>query len=169
MSDIRRVLRLAGFRLLASAFLTNVVLVLTAALCAAILARVASIMFGFRPDWYQLAMWGGVGVVALALVWTLVRAPRAAVVARRVDEGADLKETLSTALIVEKNPDAWCRNVIEAASAKARTLNVAQAVPVRAPRQWPMQAFAARNSSRLTPETLTNAPISRNIGITPKV
>jgi hypothetical protein len=35
------------------------------------------------------------------------------------------------------------------------------------PRRWPMKLLAARNSSRLTPEADTNAPISRNIGITP--
>ena len=37
------------------------------------------------------------------------------------------------------------------------------------PRRWPRKVLAARNSSRLIPELDTNAPISRNIGITPKV
>ena len=36
------------------------------------------------------------------------------------------------------------------------------------PFQWPTKVLAARNSSRLMPETETKAPISRNIGITPK-
>ena len=36
------------------------------------------------------------------------------------------------------------------------------------PFQWPTKVLAARNSSRLMPETETNAPISRNIGMTPK-
>ena len=35
------------------------------------------------------------------------------------------------------------------------------------PRQWPTTVLAARNSSRLTPEFDTKAPISRNIGMTP--
>jgi hypothetical protein len=35
------------------------------------------------------------------------------------------------------------------------------------PFQWPTKVLAARNSSRLMPETDTNAPINRNIGITP--
>ncbi len=39
----------------------------------------------------------------------------------------------------------------------------------RPPRRWPISALAARNSSRLTPDTETKAPISMNIGITPKV
>jgi hypothetical protein len=37
------------------------------------------------------------------------------------------------------------------------------------PRRCPTKVLAARNSSRLMPELVTNAPISRNIGITPKV
>ena len=36
------------------------------------------------------------------------------------------------------------------------------------PLQCPTKVLAARNNSRLMPETETNAPISRNIGITPK-
>jgi hypothetical protein len=37
------------------------------------------------------------------------------------------------------------------------------------PRKCPTKPLAARNSSRLMPELLTKVPISRNIGITPKV
>jgi hypothetical protein len=37
------------------------------------------------------------------------------------------------------------------------------------PRRWPRKPFAARNSSRLMPELVTNAPMRRNIGMTPKV
>ena len=37
------------------------------------------------------------------------------------------------------------------------------------PRRCPSQVLAARNNSRLMPETVTNAPISRNIGMTPNV
>jgi hypothetical protein len=39
----------------------------------------------------------------------------------------------------------------------------------RPPRRWPIIELAALKSSRLTPETETSAPISMNIGITPKV
>ena len=35
------------------------------------------------------------------------------------------------------------------------------------PLQCPTNVFAARNNSRLMPDTETNAPINRNIGITP--
>jgi len=39
----------------------------------------------------------------------------------------------------------------------------------RPPRQWPTKVLAARNNSRLMPEAVTNAPMSRNIGMTPKL
>ena len=39
----------------------------------------------------------------------------------------------------------------------------------RPPRRWPIIELAALKSSRLTPDTDTSAPISMNIGITPKV
>ena len=37
------------------------------------------------------------------------------------------------------------------------------------PRRWPRNEFAARNSSRLMPEVVANAPISRNSGTTAKL
>ncbi len=54
----------------------------------------------------------------------------------------------------------------EIAANPAQAMMVAKPSP---PRRWPSSVLAARNSSRLMPELDTKAPISRNIGITPKV
>ena len=54
----------------------------------------------------------------------------------------------------------------EIAAKPAQAAMVAMPSP---PLKWPRKALAARNSSRLMPELETNAPISRNIGMTPKV
>ena len=54
----------------------------------------------------------------------------------------------------------------EIAAKPAQAAMVAMPSP---PFRWPRNALAARNSSRLMPEFDTNAPISRNIGMTPKV
>lgn len=143
MSEIRSVLRAARFRLLAGSFLRYLVLALTAALVAGMVLRVASVMLGIGVEWTQVATWGGGLVVAAALGFTLATTPRAAAVARRVDEGADLRETLSTALSVQGSPDAWAKAVVETASQRARTVDVRRAVPVRAPRSWPMPLTAA--------------------------
>ncbi len=143
MSEIRRVLRAASLRMLAGSFLRHLVLALTAALVAAMVLRVATVMLGVGVDWAQVATWGGVAIVAVAGLWTLFTMPRAAAVARRLDEGADLRETISTALSVQGSSDAWAKAVVEAAALRARTVNVRQAVPVRAPRSWPMPLTAA--------------------------
>ena len=39
----------------------------------------------------------------------------------------------------------------------------------RPPLKWPRNALPARNSSRLMPDVVANAPISRNIGTTAKL
>ncbi len=39
----------------------------------------------------------------------------------------------------------------------------------RPPRKWPRNAFAARNSSRLMPDVVANAPIRRKSGTTAKL
>lgn len=143
MSEIRRVLRLARMRLLFAAFLRHAVLALTAAILAVMVLRVSSVMLGFGVDWWSLATWGPTLVFAVAMIWTLAAMPMQQAVARRVDEGADLKETLSTALAVQGSPDAWCKAVVESASAKARTVDVRRAIPVHAPRTWPMPLTAA--------------------------
>jgi chemotaxis protein histidine kinase CheA len=143
MSEIRRVLRAASLRMLVGSFLRYLVLALTAGLVAGMALRVATVMLGVGVDWSQVATWGGAAVVGIAGMWTLFTAPRAAAVARRVDEGADLRETISTALSVQGSADAWAKAVVEAAALRARTVNVRQAVPVRAPRTWPMPLTAA--------------------------
>ena len=48
-------------------------------------------------------------------------------------------------------------------------LGIATVAIPKPPRKWPTKPLAAPNSSRLMPELLTNVPISRNIGMTPKV
>ncbi len=48
MTDIQRVLRLAGLRLMLSAFLRNTVLTLTVAIVAVMLLRVATVVLGGR-------------------------------------------------------------------------------------------------------------------------
>lgn len=143
MSEVNRVLRAAGLRLMLTAFFRNLVLALTAALVAVIILRVLSVVFGIGVDWLSIAWYGPAVVLGASLIWSLFTIPRRMAIARRVDEGANLKETISTALSVTGQTDPWCQTVIESAVAKARTVNVAQAVPVTAPRSWPLPLTAA--------------------------
>ncbi|MGH7131549.1 MAG: hypothetical protein ACREJO_06350 [Phycisphaerales bacterium] len=143
MNDIARVIRQAAWRIGVSRFLEAMVWLACAAFLAAALVRVAEKLGLMTANWTQIAMYAPPGVIVLAIVYALVRRLPALAVARRVDEGADLRESLSTALHVQGTEDPWARNVVEYAQRKAVGVNVAQAVPITAPRRWPAVLIAA--------------------------
>jgi hypothetical protein len=138
MNDIRRVLRAAAWRLSFVEFLRGLVVMITVVLASAIVTRL--VQQGFRLDlpWKEIAYWAGAGAVFGAFVWTIVRRADRFAVARRVDDGAHLRETLSTALCVAGSSDPWARVTVESAAQKARTVSVRQAVPIQSPRFWPV-------------------------------
>jgi chemotaxis protein histidine kinase CheA len=137
MNDIRRVLRAASWRLFLTGAAKWLVLGVMVVLAGAIVTRIIQQGTAWDVPWQAVAMWAPVGVLALALLLGLVTRPDRAATARRVDEGADLREALSTALWAQGQDDPWSRAAVESAAARARTVNVRQAVPVTAPRSWP--------------------------------
>lgn len=143
MSDITRVLRKAALRLVLTRFLSGLVIAATVALGAAILLRVAEQVLGLSFAWQRVALWGPASVVVVVMISTLVRRHDRLAVARRVDEGADLRESLSTALCAKDATDPWSRAVVETAVVQARTVDLRRALPVQAPRTWPMPLVAA--------------------------
>ncbi len=148
MNDIRRVVRAAAWRVGAIAYLRNLVILLAIALIALIGLRVVEQLFAFTAIagagitsgamWKQVAMWTGGGCAVLALLWTLFTLADSKAVARRVDEGANLKEAISTAIYIEKATDPWSKATIESASRSARGVRLSQAVPIQPPRFWPV-------------------------------
>ncbi|MBL8763501.1 MAG: hypothetical protein JNM07_04445 [Phycisphaerae bacterium] len=137
MGEISRVLASAARRLFLSELLRGVVLGLCVALGALIVLRVSQQMFGFALEWPRIGWYAALGAAAAGLAWAAFNYPARATVARRVDEGADLREALSTALCVADAPDGWARAVVASASERARTVDVRKAVPIRGPRFWP--------------------------------
>lgn len=142
MSEVRRVVRKAGWRLVLIDYFRVLAVVLAGALALAILARVVERVFGlgaqFAPWWPKAALWGSVGVVVLSLIAALVRKQRTLAVAQVLDERAGLKEALSTSLYIEKAQDPWSRNVVESAQRVAAGVKVGQAIPFEPPRLWPV-------------------------------
>lgn len=136
MDTIRSVIRGAWWRMLLTRFLSDLTWCVSGGLVAALAVRVAQQVFALSVDWPRVALGLGVAVVAVAAGWSIVRRPTGAAAARRVDEGADLKESLSTALSVERDGTAWSTLVVETAAQRARGLNVGRAVPVAVPRHW---------------------------------
>jgi hypothetical protein len=137
MNDIRRVLRAARWRLFLGGAIRWLVLGALVVLGGAIVARIVQQGTAWELPWRAVAMWTPLAVLAVALLLGLVTRPDRPATARRVDEGADLREALSTALWAQGNDDPWSRAAVESAAARARTVNVRRAVPVGAPRSWP--------------------------------
>lgn len=143
MGQITAVLRRAGRRLGVARFIEALIVLSTGLLAACVLARLAQQIFTLNVPWLSVLMYAPGAVVALAGVYALATRAPAAVLARRVDEGADLRETLSTALAVEKSDSPWARSVVSEAQSAAARVDVRRAVPITAPRWWPSPLVAA--------------------------
>lgn len=143
MGPISTLLRRAGWRLGVARFIEALIVLCTGLLAAAIVVRIAQQAFTFNVPWLAILTYGPAVIVALSLVYSLVRRDSSLAVARRVDEGADLRESLSTALAVQGSSDAWARTMVEQATERARTVDVRKAVPITVPRWWPSPIVAA--------------------------
>lgn len=143
MHDIRRVIRSASLRLLAERLAFGLVGALTLALAAAIALRLAQQLLGVEVAWWTVAAWGAAAVAAGAGAWSWFTRPGPGAVARRVDEGADLRDTLSTALYVAGSSDPWAHAIVETAARRAREVDVRRAVPLRSPRMLPVPLVLA--------------------------
>jgi hypothetical protein len=145
MHEIRRVLQAAARRLLLIRLLESCMWTATLAiglLVGLIVAdRALSLGLG-QTAWRGLPFLAWAGLLALALasfgggVWAVLTRPREAAVARVVDGRAGLRESLSTALCVEREGDAWSRAVVESAAERARRVVVRDALPIGAPPSW---------------------------------
>lgn len=140
MQEINRVLSAAAMRLAVANFIRGLVFAATAIVLGLLLARIVQQVFGLAFPWKIIAYSAAGAALLTAFVWSFVVRPSKAAVARRVDEGANLKESLSTALSIEKyqNDDPWARVTVESAVRQARGVRVSHAVPIAAPKFWPV-------------------------------
>ncbi len=142
MHEIKRVLRRAAWRLGIASYVRNVVYLIAAALVLSILARLVERLWPLSEPlpWIPIAYWAGGAVVLLALGWSLYSRQTERSVARHVDDAADLRESLSTALCVAASMgnDPWARATVDSAVQQARGVNVRQAVPIQPPKFWPV-------------------------------
>lgn len=137
MHEVKRLLRRAGLRVALGRFAGNLTITLTLALGALGVAIALERLFGVAVVW-PIALWSaGGGALAVALVWTLLRWPDEAAVARLVDERAALRESLSTALFVADRADAWSRAAVAHAARLARAVDLGRTLRANPPRWWP--------------------------------
>lgn len=143
MNEITKVLGIAKQRL----FLIDVLRTLAVTLFIAVVLMVAAritqkLVPVFEFPWMLSALIAiGVAFVS-AVIWSLLRRPSLLKVAQEVDERAELRESLSTALCVENTDDAWSKTIVDDAAHQAKRVVMRDALPIAAPKLWPMP-FAA--------------------------
>lgn len=146
MDPIRKVLAHAARRLLLASWLRNTVVMLTIALGLAVAARGAQKLFPtLLIEWVWVLPALIAASAAFALVIAAIRRPDTAAVAQTVDERANLRESLSTALCVEDESSPWAKAIVDDAGHRAKRVVVRDAVPIEAPGNswWPVAACAA--------------------------
>ncbi|MCC6675692.1 MAG: hypothetical protein IT436_00985 [Phycisphaerales bacterium] len=147
MDSIRQVVRAAARRLFLIDVLRTLAVTLTVALSGLILARFTERLFGLDwsgDAWLKIFIAAPAAALVAAVVWSACRRARLLGAARELDERAGLREALSTALCVESaKDDPWSEVVVETARQRAVAVKVGQAIPITAPRLWPVPFGAA--------------------------
>lgn len=144
MMQVRKVVSAAGRRLWMNDFLQLWCVIAAWTMGALLITRAVEKVFGlkavFTPLWMWIFIGSGVLTTLIALVWSLARKKKALAVAQEVDERANLRESLSTALYMEKSAmagnDPWARAMLEDAEVAAKRVLVPQVVPIQPPRSW---------------------------------
>ena len=136
MSSINKLLSSARTRFALSRSLSGLVVGASGAALALGAVRLGEGWFGPLVDWSLVLMVGGAGAAIGAVVWGWITAERGEALARRVDENARLKETLSSALAMGEPDDPWGRAVLEDAQRRAAGVDSRVAAPIAAPRWW---------------------------------
>ena len=142
MTEIKRVLKRAAWRLFVIDVMRTAAVTGSAAIFVLIIARITD----FYWPWVATVAGGWLGVaggaagaaVVATLLWSALRRARALEVAREVDQRANLRESISTALCVADSDDPWARAVVETARDRARGVNVRRSIPYVSPRLAPM-------------------------------
>lgn len=143
MSEITRAVRAAGRRLFVMEVLRALVLSVFVAISLMAVLRIVQQVFGLAVEWRAVMIVGGSIAAAGTLVWSLVARPRPMQAARVLDERANLRESLSTALSIGTPKEAWSQLVVDSARQKAAAVRVSQAIPIEAPRRWHWPLAAA--------------------------
>lgn len=143
MDQVMRVVRQAGLRLALIGALRALCVTLTGAIVLLMVLRIVERLGGYVIPWSDVSL--GVIVVAVvgAIGWSFATRTRALDAARELDERADLREALSTAICVQSESDPWAKLIVQKAGERADKVNVGKAIPVTLPRLAPVPLCAA--------------------------
>ncbi len=149
MDLVRNVVKSAGRRL----FINDLLQALAITVCIAIgvllltrlVERVVGLTTTFAPVWNWIFTGAGAASVLGAVVWAIVIRRKTMQVAQEIDERADLRESLSTALAMEqdiRSRQPWAMAMAETATAAATRVKVPMVVPYAMPPAWPAPVLA---------------------------
>jgi len=96
----------------------------------------------FVVPWDIVFIAAPVSAVLFGLAWAFIKRPSQAKAAMIIDEKAGLRESISTALIIETQDDGWSKAVVTDATEKATKVNLKSALPITAPKLWPTPVVA---------------------------
>ena len=143
MNEISKVLGQAARRLWITDTLRTLTIMTCATLSGLLITVVVERAFSLAFPWRTILIAAAAGCVVVSLAWSFLARRRALAVARVLDERAGLRETLSTALYMQRSDDPWSKAVIETASTTAKTVRVGDALPIETPKAWPAPLAAA--------------------------
>ncbi|MEL6798028.1 MAG: hypothetical protein AAFO89_14555, partial [Planctomycetota bacterium] len=137
MRTIERLIRRAWWRLVLTDVLRTSAITLAVAGGALFVWRMLSSVAPAPAPWgLMLGVGAGLAIVA-AIVWSVLRVKQGEAVARRVDERAGLRESLSTAMAIGSLDDAWSKAAVSQAERVAAGVDLGKTLPIESPRSWP--------------------------------
>ncbi len=143
MHDVNIVLRRAARRLFLDRLIRSLPITMAIALVALVAARLLEQLAAIPMDWTAAWIAAGIGAVLASLIIATIAARDRAAVARLIDERAELRESLSTALSLGDRNDPWSVATIEDAQRRAKGVDLRRALPWSFPQRWPLPALAA--------------------------
>lgn len=143
MNKIHSTISSATRRLILIDSLRTITIMLAIVLALMVIARaVQKLAPVFVVPWDTVFIAAPIAAIAIGLIWSFVRRPSQSKAAMIIDEKAGLRESISTALIVEDASDGWSRAIVTDASDKASRINLKSALPFTAPKLWPTPVVA---------------------------
>lgn len=144
MSQIHNTITRATRRLMLIDSIRTISICLAAVIALMVIARsTQKVAPVFEVSWGIVFIAAPLSAIVIGLGWAFIARPSKSKAAMIVDEHAGLRESLSTALMIENQSDGWSKAVVSDANDKASRVNLAAALPVQAPRVWPTPLIAA--------------------------
>lgn len=144
MEQVRSIVKSAGRRLFVNDFIQALAITLSIGIGLVLLTRIVERTLGLTtsigPHWKTIFIAVASSAVVSAFGWAFVIRRKTMQVAQEVDERADLRESLSTALAIEsdiKSHQPWAVAVAETATTAAAKVKVPLVVPYEPPPAWP--------------------------------